>query len=111
MADHVPERDIDARRLFGTDTGVTAKAFLALLAWLMGEADYARRLIDQAIREGNQTEHAATIATNHLFLSRLEVSRDDPAAALPAAQALLSFVKAHDMALYVIYGEIFSSWA
>ena len=70
------------RRLFGTDTGVTAKAFLALSAWLMGEADYARRLIDQAIREGNQTEHAATIATNHLFLSRLEVSRDDPAAKL-----------------------------
>jgi predicted ATPase/class 3 adenylate cyclase len=111
LADHVPDRDIDARRLFGTDTGVTAKAFLALSAWLMGEADYARRLIDQAIGEGNQTEHAATIATNHLFLSRLEVSRDDPAAALPAAQALLSFVKAHDIALYVIYGEIFSSWA
>ena len=77
----------------------------------MGEADDARRLIDQAIREGNQTEHAATIATNHLFLSRLEVSRDDPAAALPAAQALLNFVEAHDIALYVIYGEIFSSWA
>ena len=111
LADHVPDRDIDARRLFGTDTGVTARAFLALSAWLMGEADYARRLIDQAIREGNQTEHAATIATNHLFLSRLEVSRDDPAAALPAAQALLNFVKAHDIALYVIYGEIFSSWA
>ena len=111
LADHLPERDIDARRLFGTDTGVTAEAFLSLLAWLMGEADYARRLIVQAMREGNQTEHAATIATNHLFLSRLEVSRDDPAAALPAVQALLSFVKAHDIALYVIYGEIFSSWA
>ena len=70
----MPERDIDARRLFGTDTGVTATAFLALLGWLMGEAVYARRLIDQAIREGDQTEHVATIATNHLFLSRLEVT-------------------------------------
>src|SRR5262249_28280034 len=27
LADHVPERAIDARRLFGTDTSVTAKAF------------------------------------------------------------------------------------
>jgi adenylate cyclase len=111
LADHVPERAIDARRLFGTDTGVTAKAFLSLVAWLMGEADYARRLIDEAIGEGDETEHAATIATNHLFLSRLEVSRDDPAAALRAAEALLTFAKAHDIALYAIYGEIFSSWA
>jgi len=78
---------------------------------MMGEADFARRLMDQAIREGDQTDHAATIATNHLFLSRLEVARDDPAAALPAAQALLAFARAHDMALYAIYGEIFSSWA
>ena len=111
LTDHVPERDMDARRLFGADAGVTAKAFLALLAWLVGEADYARRLIDQAIREGTETEHVATIATNHLFLSRLEVTRDDPAAALPAAQAFLTFARAHDMALYAIYGEIFSSWA
>jgi predicted ATPase len=111
LADHVPERDTDARRLFGTDTGVTAKAFLSLVVWLMGEADYARRLIDEAIKEGDETEHAATIATNHLFLSRLEVSRDDPAVALPASEALLTFAKAHDIALYAIYGEIFSSWA
>jgi class 3 adenylate cyclase len=111
LADHVPGRDIEARRLFGTDTGVTASAFLSLLTWVMGEGDHARRLIDQAIREGNETEHAATIATNHLFLSRLEVSRDDPAAALSAAEALLRFAKTHDMALYAIYGEIFSSWA
>jgi predicted ATPase len=84
---------------------------MSLVAWLMGEADYARRLINEAIREGDETGHAATIATNHLFLSRLEVSRDDPAAALPAAEALLTFAKAHDIGLYAIYGEIFSSWA
>ena len=111
LADHVPERDADARRLFGTDTGVTAKAFLSLSAWLMGEPDHARALIDQAIQEGYKTEHVATIATNHLFLTRLAVSRDDPAAALPAAQALLAFSKGHDIALYAIYGEIFSGWA
>ena len=91
--------------------GWLLRAFLAPLAWLMGEPEYARRLIEQAIREGNETEHVATIATNHLFLTRLEVSRDDPAAALPAAQALLTFARAHDIALYAIYGEIFSKWA
>jgi predicted ATPase len=111
LADYMPERDIEARRLFGADTGVTAKAFMSLLAWLTGQPDDARRFISQAITEGNKTEHAATIATSHLFLSRLEVTRDDPAAALAAAQALLAFAKAHDIPLYAIYGEIFSSWA
>jgi class 3 adenylate cyclase len=111
LADHAPERDIDARRLFGADIGVTAKAFLAPLAWLMGEADYARQLMNEAIKEGIETQHAATIATNHLFLTRLEVNRDSPAAALPAAEALLAFAKAHEIALYAVFGAIFSSWA
>jgi class 3 adenylate cyclase/tetratricopeptide (TPR) repeat protein len=111
LADYLPERDKEARHLFGTDTAVAAKAFMSLLAWLTGEPDDARRLIDQAIREGNETGHVATIATNHLFLSRLEVTREDPTAALSAAQAFLTFAKAHDMALYAIYAEIFSSWA
>src|SRR5262249_29584284 len=111
LADHVSERDIEARRFFGTDTGVTAKAFMSLLAWLTGQPDDARLFINQAIRETNETDHAATIATNHLFLSRLEVSRDDPAAALPAAQALITFAKTHDIPLYAIYGEIFCGWA
>jgi predicted ATPase len=97
--------------LFGTDTGVTARAFLSLSVSLMGEPDYARELINQAIQEGHKTEHVATIATNHLFLTRLEVNRNDPAAAFPAAQALLAFSRAHDIALYAIYGEIFSGWA
>ena len=34
-----------------------------------------------------------------------------PTAALPAAQALLTFSKTHDIALYAMYGEIFSAWA
>ena len=52
---------------------------------------------------GRVDESVATFATSHLFLSRLEVTRDDPAAALVAAQALLAFAKAHDIALYAIY--------
>jgi class 3 adenylate cyclase/predicted ATPase len=111
LAENDRKRDIEARRLFGTDTSVTAKAFLSPLAWLMGKPDQARQLITAATLEGKATEHVATIATNHLFLARLEVTREDPAATLPAAQALLTFSKTHDMALYALYGEIFSGWA
>ena len=111
LADYEPLRDIDARRLFGTDPGITARTFLALLAWLVGDVDCGRQLIDQAIREGDETGHLGMISTNHLFLTRFEVNRDDPAATLRAAEALLRFSKAHDIALYAIYGEMFSSWA
>ena len=111
LADYEPLRDIDARRLFGTDPGITARTFLALLAWLVGDVDCGRQLIDQAIREGDETGHLGMISTNHLFLTRFEVNRDDPAATLRAAEALLRFSKAHDIALYAIYGEMFSSRA
>ena len=111
LADYAPQRDLDARRLFGTDPGITARTFLGLLAWLNGDVDQGRRLIDQAVREGDETGHVGMISTNRLFLTRFEVNRDDPAATLPAAEALLTFSSAHDIELYAIYGEMFSSWA
>ena len=111
LADYVPRRDMDARRLFGTDPGITARTFLALWAWLAGDVDRGRQLIDQAIRQGDETGHVGMISTNRLFLTRFEVNRDDPSATLLAAEALLGFSRAHDIALYAIYGEMFSSWA
>jgi class 3 adenylate cyclase/predicted ATPase len=111
LADYSPQRDMEARRLYGTDPGITARTFLALLTWLTGDVERGRRLIDQAVREGDEAGHVGMISTNRLFLTRFEVNRDDPAAALRAADALLTFSRAHDIALYAIYGEIFSSWA
>jgi predicted ATPase len=102
---------LDARRLFGTDPGITAKTFRALLAWLTGDVGLGRRLIVQAIREGDETGHIGMISTNRPFLTRFELNRDDPAATLRAAEALLAFSRAHDIALYAIYGEMFASWA
>ena len=66
LADYVRERDMDARRLFGTDPGITAKTFLALAAWLMGDLDVGRRLIVQAIAEGDETGHIGMTSTNRL---------------------------------------------
>jgi predicted ATPase len=111
LAEHEPERDTDARRLFGTDSGVTPKAFLALAAWLTGETERARKLIEQAVREGHESGDAATVATAYLFLMRLEATRDDPAATLSAGEALLRFAADRDMAIFPVYAQIFSSWA
>jgi class 3 adenylate cyclase/tetratricopeptide (TPR) repeat protein len=111
LADYVRERDVDARRLFGTDPGITARTFLALLAWLTGDVDFGRRLIVQATQEGEDTGHIGMISTNRLFLTRFELNRDDPAATLHAAEDLLTFSRAHDIPLYAAYAEMFASWA
>ena len=62
LADNAPERDMDARRLFGIDFKTTATGYLALSVFALGEAENARRLIDQAVREGGESGHVATIA-------------------------------------------------
>jgi class 3 adenylate cyclase/tetratricopeptide (TPR) repeat protein len=111
LADYVRERDVDARRLFGTDPGITARTFLALLAWLTGDVDAGRQLIVQAVKEGEDTGHIGMISTNRLFLTRFELNRDDPTATLQAAEALVTFARMHDIPLYTTYGEIFASWA
>jgi predicted ATPase len=77
----------------------------------MGNVDLGRRLIIQAIAEGDETRHVGMISTNCLFLTRFEINRNDPAATLRAAEALLAFSRTHDIALYAIYAEMFASWA
>ena len=80
LADHIPQRDMDARRLFGIDAGITAKSYLATTAWLMGEVEYARRLIEQAIEEGDRSKHVTTIANVYTYWNMLECYRGDPTA-------------------------------
>ena len=112
LADYLPERDMDARRMFGsTITVIGATAVLAIAAWLLGDVGRARPLIDQAVRKGHESRHVATIAQIYLFRTILEACRGDPGATLPAAETLLEFCKERDMTLHVAYGKIFASWA
>jgi hypothetical protein len=66
----------------------------------MGDPDFGRQLIAQAIAERDETGHVGMISTNRLFLPRLELNRDDPTATLRAAETLLTFSSVHDIAHY-----------
>ena len=111
LADIVPEQDIDARHQFGTDTRILATTYLALAMWLLGEVEYARRLIEVAIRDGHLSGHVATVVHTYLVRAILEAFRNDPAASLFAAELLFKFAREHDIALYAAWGENWSIWA
>ena len=111
LADIVPEQEIDARRQFGTDTRILATTYLALATWLLGDVEYARRLIAVAIRDGHETGHVATIVHTYLVRAILEAFRNDRAASLLAAESLREFAREHDIALYAAWGENWLIWA
>ncbi|MBV9286583.1 MAG: AAA family ATPase [Hyphomicrobiales bacterium] len=111
LAEDAPERDIDARRLFGIDFKTTATGYLALSVFALGDAEYARRLIDQAVREGGESGHVATIANTTVHKLVLESFRDDPAATLSAGELVVEFAREHNMAAYAAAGELFLLWA
>ncbi len=111
LADIVPEEEVDARRQFGTDTRVLVTTYLALAMWLLGDVEYARRLIEAAVRDGHVSGHVATIVHTYLFRTVIEVFRDDPTAMLDAAEALVKFAREHNIQLYGDWGEMFSTGA
>jgi class 3 adenylate cyclase/predicted ATPase len=111
LADHARERNMDASPMFGFDNKVTAKKDLALSVWLLGDAEFARRLIEQTDQEGQELRQIANIANVTAYTALLEAYRDDPAATRRVAGEALRFAKERDMAFFAALGEILSSWA
>jgi predicted ATPase len=111
LALHAPEQDMDARRVFGTDTRLVAATYLMLATWLLGDVEYARRVIEGTVRDAHASGHLATLIHVYFMKANLEVVRDDPTATLDAAESFLKYAKEHNVSLYVAWGQILSSWA
>jgi predicted ATPase len=111
LADHAQEQEEDARQMFGIDFKTTATGYLALSILALGDAEHARHLIDQAVREGQESGHVATIANIAVHKVLLESFRDDPAATLRASELVVAFAGEHNMAAYAAAGELFLLWA
>jgi predicted ATPase len=111
LTDELPEQNMEARRLFGTDTRILATAYLALPTWLLGDVEYSRHSIERAAREARASDHVATIAQVYCFGAYLEGLRDDPAATRLAAEPAVEFAESHGMGLYAAFGKIYACWA
>jgi class 3 adenylate cyclase/tetratricopeptide (TPR) repeat protein len=108
LADFVPERDGDARRLDGQATGT---AILALVAWHLGEVERARLLIQQAIRRARELGHPATLAQVLTWNAYLEIHRGDVVAARLAADAAIKLAEDHGMNLFAVASQVCAYWA
>jgi predicted ATPase len=111
LADYRPDRDAEARFRFGHDAAIVATANLVTTTWQLGQVERARQLAEQAVRRATELGHVPTSAFAHAFKTSLEIVRDDPAAALRSAEALLALVCEHGMEFFVALGEAYAGWA
>jgi class 3 adenylate cyclase/predicted ATPase len=106
-----PERDHDDQSRFGVDNGATATAFLAQASWALGDVERARALGDEALARADETAHAPTRATVYHHICLYYVLRGDAEAVRRIATVLVDLSREHGMALYLAYGELYSTWA
>jgi predicted ATPase len=105
------ERDRDARFRFGMDTAAVAAGYLALASWVLGDIERAQALSEEALARADETGHAPTRAQVYFFISRYQVLRGDPQAALRAATIVVDLSREHGMPVYLAVGEVQSNWA
>jgi predicted ATPase len=111
LADCDPERDQEVRERFGDDIGTVVMSILAVTAWMLGEVDRARELIDGATLRATKLGHRVSEAHPLICRSILELLRGDATAALSAAEDLDALSREQGMAFWLAHGEIVSGWA
>jgi tetratricopeptide (TPR) repeat protein len=92
------------------DTETATLGWLAVATWALGEAEQARRLIEQAVVGGQEFDNSTTMVSALWCQTLLETFRDDPAAALPASKGVATLARAHNMAHFVALAEIIANW-
>jgi len=106
-----PERDRDAKFRFGLDSGASAAAYLTLAIWALGDVEPARALSEEALARADKTGHAPTRANVYHQMSLYQMLRGDPEAIGRMAKIVVDLAREHGMALYLTWGEVYSSWA
>jgi tetratricopeptide (TPR) repeat protein len=106
-----PGWDASVRRQLGSDAGIGAKAFLAMVAWHVGDATGAAAQFEAALTEALASEHVPTIANNFLFKVLHEMLRGDAEATLRAANVVLEIAEKSGLRLYESAAHVFLSWA
>ncbi|HME84063.1 AAA family ATPase [Roseiarcus sp.] len=110
LSDDSSEEDIESRRRFGGGR-VSATSYAALASWLLGDLEEARELIERAVREGGDSAHAVTKLNVNVFRAWIEAIRGDAQAVLGASQTCIQVADQQQLALYLSYANMFSSWA
>jgi predicted ATPase len=107
-----PRRDQGLVACYSTDPGASGLAFLALVLWVSGFPEQARRTSRNAIRAALELEHANTTCHVRLFAGAhlAELLRDAPAAEAEA-DAVIALATEHRLPSWQNRGRILRGWA
>ena len=89
----------------------TARAYLALASWALGDLAEARELISEALKRAAELQHAPTFANCIAIKLHLEVFRGDVAQALRTGQTALDFSRDHGLGHYFPMAQVLYGWA
>jgi class 3 adenylate cyclase/predicted ATPase len=106
-----PERDREARFRFAADIAATARAFLAITKWLLGEVGAARALIEEAVVRAIETNHVITRVNTYMFRAHFETVRGDAKAARRTADIVVKLSQEKALTLFATHGALQSAWA
>ncbi len=106
-----PDRDREARFHFGGDSGATARIYLAIANWLLGQVRRARALVEEAVAQAIETGHAPTLVNTYTYNAVYEMVRGDAAAARRDAEIVLKLSHENALPLYAAGGALTSAWA
>jgi predicted ATPase/class 3 adenylate cyclase len=106
-----PERDREARFRYAADIAATARAFLAITKWLLGEVGAARALIEEAVVQAVETNHVITLVNTYMFRAHFETVRGDAVAARKTAEIEVKLSQEKALTLFAAHGALQSAWA
>jgi class 3 adenylate cyclase/tetratricopeptide (TPR) repeat protein len=106
-----PERDHEARFLFGQDTGATTRAILANTKWQLGEVGPARALIEEAVAHAIETGHIPTLVIVYFHKAHFEIVCGDAGVAWSDAEIVVERSQENRLTLFTAWGALQSAWA
>jgi len=95
----------------GPDMIVAAKAYLSHTAWVRGEFERARNLINESVARAVSASDIPDQCTAYSYESVFAILRNDPEAARAAAERLIAVAQEHGTKLFLLVARVYAGWA
>jgi tetratricopeptide (TPR) repeat protein len=95
----------------GPDMAVAAKAYLSHTAWVRGEFERARNLINESVARAVSASDIPDQCTAYSYESVFAILRDDAEGARAAAERLIAVAQEHGTKLFLLVARVYAGWA
>jgi predicted ATPase len=97
--------------LFLNEPGISCLWYWGMSLWFLGDADAARKLIDDSVSRSRELGHAHTLALSLMYDAMLSQLCSDAPATLTTAAELMTLCADEGFSLWRIAGEVLHGWA